>query len=160
VGYFETSPLRLLTGNIQKVEQVQNNTLVKKLIAEQPCRRFRQFETEKLRAALEEALRSEEYPPPSMREVARRLNYDQSHLRKHFPDLCRAISARYLAYQQEQRLDRLRKMSVRLQQTAEVLQKQGFSLSERQIGKVIGKRGIFKEDETRAALKCFLLAPE
>jgi len=43
-----------------------------------------------------------------------------------------------------------------VQQTAEVLQEQGCSLSERQIGKMIGKRGIFKEVEARAALKSVL----
>jgi hypothetical protein len=158
-SYFETSPLHLLTGNIQEVEQVQKNTLGKKLIAEQPYRRFRRFETEKLRDELEQVLRSEEYPPPSMREVARRQNYDQSHLRKHFPDLCKAISARYLTYLQERRLGRLRKMNAQVQQTAEVLHEQGCSLSERQIGKMIGKRGIFKEEEARASLKNLLKAP-
>ena len=108
-SYFGRTPVHLLTGSIQEVEQIQKNPLGKKLTPEQPCRRFRRFEIEKLRNALEQVLQSEEYPPPSMREVARRLNYDQSHLRKHFPDLCHAISTRYRAYQQEQRQRRLQK---------------------------------------------------
>lgn len=152
-AYFGTTPMHLLTGNIQEVEQVQKNTLGKELIAERPCRRFRRFETEKLRYELEQVLRSEEYPPPPMREVARRLSYDQSHLRKHFTDLCKAISARYLAYQQERRQRRLEEMSAKVQQVAGVLQEQGCSSSERQVGKIIGKRGIFKEEEARATLK-------
>lgn len=155
-SYFGTTPLHLLTGNIQEVEQAQKDTLGKKLIAAQPCKRFRQFETEKLRDELERVLRSEESHPLSTRGVAQRLNYDQSHLRKHFPDLCRAISARYLAYQQKQRQRRLREVSAEVQQTAEVLQAQGCSSSERQVGKMIGKRGIFREAEARAALKSAL----
>ena len=153
-SYSGTTPIYLLT-NVQEVAQLK-----KEIAGERPAREplrkhFRQFDSEKLREALVQVLQSKEEPPPSMREVARRLNYDQSHLRKHFPDLCRAISARYLAYQQEQRLDRLRRMNAVVQQTTEILQEQGCSLSERQIGKTIGKRGIFKEEEARASLKSF-----
>jgi AraC-like DNA-binding protein len=156
-SYFGTTPLHLLTGNIQEVEQVQKSTLGKKLIAEQPCRRFRWFETEKLRDALKQVLRSEESPPPSMREVARRLNYDQSHLRRHFPDLCHAISARYLAYQQEQRQKRLQKTGHEVGQAIRTLYENGDSLSERQIGKLLIKRGVLKEEEVRKALKNSLM---
>jgi transcriptional regulator with XRE-family HTH domain len=159
-SYFGTTPVHLLTGNVQEVEQIRMNTPGKKLTPEQTRRQFRQFEAEKLLNALEQVLQREEYPPPSMQEVARCLNYDQSHLRIHFPELCHAISARFLAYLRQQRLSRLRKMTAQVQQTAEILHKQGCSLSERQIGKMIGKRGIFKEDEARTALKGFLLAPE
>jgi transcriptional regulator with XRE-family HTH domain len=154
-SYFETTPLYLLAGNAIETAQLKKDISVEKLARESLNKHARWFDSEKLRNALEQVLQSKEEPPPSMREVARRLSYDQSHLRKHFPDLCRAISARYLAYQQEQRLDRLRRMYVQIQQTAEILQKHGFSLSERQIGKTIGKRGIFKEEEARASLKSF-----
>jgi transcriptional regulator with XRE-family HTH domain len=152
-SYFGITPLHLFTSNIHEVEQVQKVMMGNKLTTGQPRGKFRRFETEELREALEQVLRSDESPPPSMREVGRRLNYDQSHLRRHFPELCRAISARYLAYQQEQRQRRLREMSTKMQQIAEVLQEQGCSSSERQVGKMIGKRGIFKEAEARAALK-------
>lgn len=155
-SYFGTTPVYLLVGNVQEVVQSKKDIFGEKPAREQLRRQFRRFDTEKLREALEQILQSNECPYPSMREVARRLNYDQSHLRRHFPDLCRAISARYLAYQQEQRQRRLEEMSAKVQQTAEVLQEQGCSLSERQIGKMIGKRGIFKEVEARAALKSVL----
>jgi transcriptional regulator with XRE-family HTH domain len=157
-SYFGTTPTDLLMGNFHEIVQIKKDIFGKKPITEQPHRQFRRFEAEKLRDALEQVLQSEEYPPPSMREVAQRLNYDQSHLRKHFPDLCEVISARYLAYQQRRRLDRLRKMNDQVQQAAEILQEQAGSLSERQVGKMIGKRGIFKEEEVRASLKNFLSA--
>jgi hypothetical protein len=101
-------------------------------------------------------LQSKEDPPPSMREVARRLSYDQSHLYKHFPDLCHAISARYLAYQQEQRQSRLRRISGEIQQTLRTLHENGNSLSERQVGKMLIKRGVLKEGEVRQARKIAL----
>ncbi len=116
-------------------------------------RRVRKFETEKIQLALEAVLQGDEFPPPSMRKVAQHLNYDQSHLRKHFPDLCRAISARHRSYQQEQRLSRIRRTSDDVQQAARILNEYGGSLSERQVGKLLGKRGVFKEDEVRVVLK-------
>jgi len=155
-SYFGTPPVLLFTSNSQEVEQVQKNLRGIELTAAQPRRQFRRFETEKLRDALEQILRNEEYPPPSMREVAQRLNYDQSHLRKHFPNLCCTISSRYLAYRCEQRQRRLQGMSDQVQQLVQTLRKHNGSLSERQVGKMIGKRGIFKENEARAALKSFL----
>jgi transcriptional regulator with XRE-family HTH domain len=154
-SYFGTTPIYLFMGNLHGIAQIKKDLFGRKPLTEQAHRQFKRFEVEKLRNALELVLRSEEYPPPSMREVAHRLNHDQSHLRIHFPDLCRAISVRYLAYQQAQRQRRLEEMSAKVQQTAQVLHEQGYSLSERQVGKMLGKRGIFKEDAARTALRNF-----
>ena len=95
----------------------------------------------------------EENPPPSMRKVARRLQYDSSHLYKHFSDHCRAIAARYRSYQKEQRRLRLDGICDEVRQTARDLHAQGHSPSERQIGKLLKKRGVFKEEEVRTALQ-------
>jgi methylphosphotriester-DNA--protein-cysteine methyltransferase len=46
-----------------------------------------------LRTRLEAVLASNEHPAPNMRTVAQRLGYNEHFLRKHFSDLCRAISA-------------------------------------------------------------------
>ena len=102
-------------------------------------------------------MQEEEKPPPSMREVARRLQYNSSHLYKHFPDRCRAIAARYRAYQKELRCQRLQRICNEVQETARSLQAQGRSPSERQVGKVLKLRGVLREDEVRAALKTALL---
>jgi len=70
----------------------------------------KRFDSDRVRAALADALQRAEEPPPSMREVARRLGYSHADLSVRFPDVCRAISARYLAHCQsvgEQRMQRL-----------------------------------------------------
>jgi hypothetical protein len=55
------------------------------------------------RSVLEAVLSSDEYPPPSLNQVVKRLNYySPSLLRRQFPELCRAISTRYLNYHQAQ----------------------------------------------------------
>jgi transcriptional regulator with XRE-family HTH domain len=152
-SYFGITPVHLLIGNIREVAHAHQNSVGNKSSTGHSCKQLRRFETEKLQDALEQALRSEGYPPPSMREVAQSLNYDQSHLRKYFPDLCHAISTKYLTYQRGQRLRRLQSMSDQVQQAVQTLHEHKCSLSERQVGKMIGKRGMFKEDAARVALK-------
>ena len=53
--------------------------------------------------SLPQAVLANEEPPPCMREVGKRLGYDASHLYKHFPQLCAAISKGYLEYQKARR---------------------------------------------------------
>lgn len=155
-SYFGISPVHLLIRDFQEGLQPQQKIPEKDPIREQPKRQFRKFETERLRYVLEQVLCNEEYPLPSVREVAQSLNYDQSHLRKHFPDLCHAISARYLAYQHTQGLKRLRRNCSEVQQTVKILFNHGSSTSERQIGKMLRKRGTLREEEVRKALKSSL----
>jgi hypothetical protein len=151
-SYFGTSPVHLLTGYALGTAPVQQHAPEEKPMTEKPIKRFRKFETERLRCALEGVLQEEENPPPSMREVAGRLQYDSSHLYKHFPDLCRAIAARYRAHQKEQRCQRLQRICDEVKQTARTLQAQGRIPSERQVGQRLQSRGVLKEHEVRSAL--------
>lgn len=62
---------------------------------------------EELRQALEDILRSNEDPAPSVDEVAARLGYrGSSSLRKRFPELCHAITARHLVQPNMEQLQR------------------------------------------------------
>ncbi|HEY6411478.1 MAG TPA: TniQ family protein, partial [Ktedonobacteraceae bacterium] len=151
-SYFDTSPLCFFRGHALENAPAHKHILEEKRLPEKHKKRPRKFETVKLRSALQEALQGEENPPPSMREVARRLRYDSSHLYKHFPDLCRAIAARYRAHQKEQRRLRLQRICDEVQQAAQTLYAQGYIPSERQVGKSLQSRGVLKEDEVRAAL--------
>lgn len=75
-----------------------------------PAAPRKRFETDRLRATLEDILQRSEQPPPSMRKVARRVGVAHADLHRRFPDLCRAISARFLAHCRsvgEQRRQRL-----------------------------------------------------
>jgi len=152
-SYFGTSPAHFITGYALGTAPVQQYAPEEKPTTEKPKRQFRKFEAERIRCALEGVLREEENPPPSMRKVARRLQYDSSHLYKHFSDHCRAIAARYRSYQKEQRRLRLNGICDEVRQTARDLHAQGHSPSERQLGKLLKKRGVFKEEEVRTALQ-------
>jgi AraC-like DNA-binding protein len=77
--------------------------------------------SDELRLALEAVLVSEEEPPPSINEVAKRLGYrDRVPLYKRFPELCHAITARH------QKLDpnfrRLHKQRIRADELQQALE--------------------------------------
>ncbi len=76
----------------QKVlaEQIEVKGKVKK------C--YRVLHVEEIRKELEGELLMQGGPPSTMSAVARRLKYYHSFLRRHFPELCRALSDRYRAY--------------------------------------------------------------
>ena len=85
------SPFRMLMGEVEEV------AVAKVRSKEKPKRQPRKFDTDRLRQALEAVLQGSEDLPPSLKEVARRLEYHPRQLQRHFPDLCRAITARYKA---------------------------------------------------------------
>ncbi len=151
-SYFGTSPAHFFTGYALGTAPVQQHVPEENPTTKKPKKQFRKFETERLRCALEGVLREEVNPPPSMKEVAGQLQYDSSHLYKRFPDLCRAIAARFRAHQKEQRRQRLLRTCDEVQQVARTLQAQGHIPSERHIGKMLQSRGILKEHEVRIAL--------
>jgi hypothetical protein len=151
-AYFGTSLVHFLKGQVLVTTPTHTPEPKEKPPTQKPKKRFRRFETERLRCALERVLQEEPTPPLSMRKVAEQLQYDSSHLYKHFPDLCRAIAARYRAYQKEQRRLRLQRICHEVQQTARVLSAQGSLPGERQVGKKLQSRGVLKESEVRTAL--------
>lgn len=72
-----------------------------------PTRDRRHVPSKRLGPALAAALASNELPPPAMAKVARRLGSLPSVLKTRFPELCRAISARYVAHRTSQRIARV-----------------------------------------------------
>jgi hypothetical protein len=150
-SHFGTSPLCLLTGKAVEMAANQKNTLKKNPTSDKPRRRSRLFDTESLQRALEGVLLDMEDCPPSMGEVARRLGYDQSHLYKHFPDLCRAISTRYLDYQAMRRMERLQRICDEVRQATLRLHEEGRYPSRWQVEKLLTKPSVFKDREVRAA---------
>jgi len=74
---------------------------------------------------LEAVLGRNEYPPPSMREIARRLEHDHSYLLKLFPNQCHKISARFLAHLKTRRDERDQRMRYEIWEAVFTLHHQG-----------------------------------
>lgn len=115
----DVSPLDIFTTNISiSRDASQRASPVQIEIKEKGKKLYRVFNIEQIRKKLETELLTLEDPPAPMSAIAKRLNYDHSFLRRHFPELCRAISDRYRAYRRKNRekrkqaiLDEVRQMT-------------------------------------------------
>jgi len=137
----------------EKVDLILRPAIQRSINSNKPQQRLRKFETERVQAALEEVLQRQDDPPPSMREVADNLGYDHSHLLKRLPDLCRAISARYLAYQAQKRQERVQREYDEIRQAVLSLHEQGRYPSSRQVKYLLTRHGVLHNPEAYATWK-------
>jgi transcriptional regulator with XRE-family HTH domain len=130
--------------------QTGRNTSISRL---KPKRKMKQrvFNEDKLRVALQEAVLSNQDPPPSMRQVGRRLGYDASHLYKHFPQLCAAISRRYVEYQKAQRQESVDALVQEIRLAVRTFYEQGTYPTHRLIKSILNKpRQMYEPHAIRA----------
>lgn len=78
-----------------------------------------------------------EWPPPSMQEVSKRLDYDKRVLYKHFSTLCRAISSRFRKYQKEQYEKMREQYRKEIRQAALKLHSCGIYPSEQRVSEML-----------------------
>jgi hypothetical protein len=123
---FGTSPLRFLTADQIVVDLSRINFPVLSQLPARPKTSPKPFDTAGLRRALETVLTGDEDPPPPMRQVAKRLGYRHADLHNRFPDLCRAISARYLAYRKEQSRQKIQRLCDEVRQAIYRIDAQGM----------------------------------
>jgi len=101
------------------------------------------------REALEAVVRNPEDPPPSMQEVASRLQYDYSRLTKDFPDLCHTISDRYAKYRAKQRVERQQRLCEEVRQAVHLVHIQGRYPSKRRVSKLLTAPASFWDPEVK-----------
>jgi hypothetical protein len=106
---------------------------------------YRLFSIERIRLALEAEISSQTTPPRPMSAVAKGLHYDQTFLYHHFPDRCRAISNRYLAYRKKQRVERNQRILNEVQQVTRQVYEQGLYPSQERVRLLLTKPGSMKE---------------
>ena len=99
----------------------------------------RRADTERIQKMLETIMVDDENPPPSMREVARRLGYSVQVLCRHFPEMCRAISVRYSAYRTHRRDETVRRIGGEVRSAVLRLHTQGEYPSQRKVRSLLGK---------------------
>jgi hypothetical protein len=74
-------------------------------------------------------------------------------LTKNFPELRKNISANYLEYQKNNRINRIKKYCLEVEQAVMKLNSQGVYPSEANISRLLSTPGGFREKEVREALK-------
>ena len=114
-----------------------------------PCKLL---DLKKMRQALEAVLECDESPPPSMKEVAKRLEYDIERLRRHFPDLCRAISVRYINGKRACYNKKIEQLSLQVGRIAFELDAQGIYPSSTHVSLHLTQPGCIRNKDVRVAL--------
>ena len=84
--------------------------------------------------------------PISVREVARKSGYDKRLLYKHFPEMCKEISARHSAYVKEQKSERVSVGKQELTHTIQILKCSGIHPSRRRIESLLPSNISLREE--------------
>lgn len=101
---------------------------------------------------LEAILASDELPPPSPADIARRLGFfDACTLRRHFPLLCQTIAERWRLHRREQSARWLEERSRTIRDVMMDYHKQGVYPSVGRVAQKIGKGGWFRKPTLRKA---------
>jgi hypothetical protein len=109
-----------------------------------------QFCKKALESELNKTLQSVETPPPTMIEIARRLDHDRSHLYRLFPEKCKAISKRARAFGHQRYEKRLHAQCQLLEKAFENLIEIGLFPSERAVKETLEQPGIMRHPVIRA----------
>lgn len=150
------TPLQILTNSIC----VLAPTVANLPELRQPLRRSaaarQPINVAEVQRALEGVLASDEFPPPSMREVANRLGRRVKPLRRRLPELCRAISARHRDYEKELGLQRMQRLYVEVRQAVWTIHAQGLYPGTKQIAPLLRRSGLLRTPAARAAWRAAL----
>ena len=149
--YFGTSPLPFLMDHPRAIRARLDNATVWNESPSRPRASRKQFDTEGVRRALETVLVSNETPPPPMCAVAQRLGYAHSKLHVRFRDLCRAISARYLAYRAARGQERIQQLCDEVREVAFRVHAQGLYPSAYRIASSLSVPGFVRHPDGMAA---------
>jgi len=103
------------------------------------------MDAEYIRRKMMEVLESNEEPSPSMRQVAKRLNYSPRELREHFPDLNRAICERRKEYRRICYEQKLSKFKSEIRQAILKIHSQGLYPSTGKVALLLSKPGIMRD---------------
>ena len=111
------------------------------------------FNPQKIENALQQILNSQHIPPPTMKEVAKRLGFDRRIISEHCPELCKAISAKYRRYQNQIRAIKIDECCQEVRQAVNTLIEKGEYPSEARVSRLISQPGYFRYKKVRMALK-------
>ncbi|MEH1867798.1 MAG: TniQ family protein [Nostoc sp.] len=114
---------------------------------------YQKDEQEKIRQELIRVLVENEYPPPSLEQLAQRLGCDDGKIYRHFPDFYHIISGRYLRYRQAHRQELAQEIREDVRQAALKLHAEGKNPHGKSVGTLLSKPGIMLNKEAQVALR-------
>lgn len=133
---FRTSPVRFLTEKPMFAHSEKLNSAIWDKTSTKLKKERRKINPEKIRQELETILKNEE-PPTPFRDIAKRLGYAESLLYRHCPELCHAISAKYLRYRKNRSMQKKQRLCEEVRLAAIKIHTQGQYPSSYRVGKLI-----------------------
>jgi hypothetical protein len=147
----ETSPLPFLTQALPASQSKRSATAC--ALTKRPRRKSLspRINLMELRLELEAVLRNGGIRPPSTEEMSRRTGHSKKTLYKYFPELCRAISRKYMDWRIESALARQQALIEEVRRAAASLHEVGTEPSIRNVRSRMTKPGSFRNPIARAA---------
>lgn len=140
----ELSPLSLFT-DVMKVSRIAEAAVP--VAFSKNKKYYRSFDKERVRGILEAELAAGSCPPQPMSKVARKLGYDHSFLFKYYPNLCRAISARFEEYRASQSLGKKQGIISEVRRAALKVQSEGLYPSQARVRNLLNRPGTIRNPE-------------
>lgn len=113
----------------------------------------RSWDPEQVQQELERTLKEDVEAPPSLRQVALRLNIHRRTLATAFPQLCRAITVRYSACAHRSGEQRIEGLRGEIRQVASTLYVKGVDPTHRQVAALLKRPGRLWERVARTSLQ-------
>lgn len=113
------------------------------------------FDDQRVQQRLQEVLASDE-DVPSVTELARQLEYRVDLIRHHFTDLCKRISARYLAQKRKQCEERVKAVCEEIRQAVLLLHNQGIYPGAKHVSLLLKNRHSVRSIEGHEAWRLML----
>lgn len=139
------TPKNLVTKSFTKISQKYLQLSHKPRVSPKA---FDQFQ---VKDALLAILAGNEEPPPTMKEVAKRLGYHTRTISRHFPDLCSAISAKCRDYKKACHIKSIEKLCSEVKEIVLSLNTQGVYPTEARVSELMANPGFFRYKQVRAA---------
>ena len=106
-----------------------------------------------IEAKLESIIKTKECPSPSVRQVAKRVRFDEMALVKKFPAQCEMISTRFLEYCEALKIERRRQLEEEVRQIALSLHGQGIRPSFPKVGERLSVPSRMSGEDARTVLR-------
>ncbi|BAU65469.1 TetR family transcriptional regulator [Stanieria sp. NIES-3757] len=109
------------------------------------------LELDKIKEYLEQVIKKETIPPPSMEQVARDLQFQRRTISRHFPELCRVISANYTKHRKATHRQAIESSCQEVREAVKQLHSEGKYPSHNKVEKLISRPGLLRYEEVKKA---------
>ncbi len=148
----DLSLAEVLVKDTETLQPHRDHASLKKSWQPQSNASSRSGHKERLGQLLEQVLAGDEYPPPSVATVARRLNCEPTVLYRYYREGCHILSARHLAYLHKRRSEREYRQQEELRQAVFRLREEGAPLTRRRIEALLSQPAILRQPKMREVL--------